>query len=101
MPARRDRKFVTMRLYDEEREILRTLAPSTGYDDRHEALLALVPLAKKAKFEDIRDRERRPLRIGIPDELSAAIDKIVKKTGQPRQHVLIELARRAQESKKS
>jgi hypothetical protein len=80
-----------MRLWPEDRELLQTLGE--GEADRYSALCSLTEIVKGLKLPDIRKRKRRPLRLGVPVELDAAIDKVVQATGQTRLDVLLAAAR--------
>jgi hypothetical protein len=60
--------------------------------DRHQALLDLVPIVEELDLPDIKGRKRRPIRIGIPDELDAAIRDVVDRTGHTYIDVLLAAA---------
>jgi hypothetical protein len=87
-------EYLTVRLYEPERELLQDLGRvRTGEGDRYVALLELVEIVDELPLEDLRERVRRPLRIKIPEGLKQAIDRKVAATGQTFLAVLIEAAR--------
>jgi hypothetical protein len=91
---RRTQRFLTLRLRKEDRELLQNLGRGReGVADRYEALCALREVLSDLRLEDVRDKERRPLRIGIPESLEEAIGEVVGRTGQPFLAVLLEAAR--------
>ena len=57
--------------------------------DRHEALVDLVPIVESLNLPDIRNRTRRPIRIGIPDDLDVAIRRVADSTGQTYVDILV------------
>jgi len=92
--APRPGDYLTLRLYEPERELLQDLGRvRPGVPDRYTALLELVGIVNELELEDVRKRERRPLRIKIPQALKQAIDRKVEATGQTFLAVLIEAAR--------
>jgi hypothetical protein len=87
-------RYATFRLHERDRQLLQNLAQvKPGTEDRHAALLDLVAIVDQLKLEDVRERERRPLRFRIPEELEQAINRKVEATGQNFLTVLIEAAR--------
>src|SRR5262249_43190275 len=86
--------YLTVRLYEAERELLQGLGRlRTGVGDRFTALLELVGIVDGLELEDVRKRKRKPLRIKIPEALRQAIDRKVEATGQTFLAVLLEAAR--------
>jgi hypothetical protein len=86
--------YTTLRLHEADRQLLQDLGRvRPGVQDRYTALLELVGIVDELELEDVRKRERRPLRIRIPEALKQAIDRKVKATGQTFLAVLIEAAR--------
>jgi hypothetical protein len=92
--APRPGHYLTFRLHERDRQLLQDLGRvRPGVEDRHAALLELTEIVDDLELEDVRRRERRPLRIRIPEELEQAIKGKVKATGQTFLAVLIEAAR--------
>ena len=92
--APRAGRYLTFRLYEPDRQLLQDLGRMRpGVEDRHAALLELVAIVDELKLEDVRGRERRPLRIRIPEELEQTINRKAEATGQTFLAVLIEAAR--------
>lgn len=86
-------RYLTFRLHERDRQLLQDLGRvRPGVEDRHGALLELVPIVDEVELEDVRGRERRPLRIRIPEELERAINRKAEATGQTFQAVLIAAA---------
>lgn len=81
---------MTLRLYPNERQLVQDLGrgPEPA-SDRHHALLDLVPIVEELDLPDIRERARQPIRLGIPDELDAAIRAVMENTGQTYIDVLL------------
>ncbi len=92
---KRDRAAtLTFRLHERDRQLLQNLVRvKPGTEDRHAALLELVAIVDQLDLEDVRERERRPLRFRIPEELEEAINRKAEATGQNFLAVLIEAAR--------
>ena len=93
-----NRNFKTFRLFHRERELIRNLG--RGPEDvasRHQALLGLVPIAKELDLPDIHNRQRQPIRIGIPTELDDAIRDVMERTGQNFIDVLLAAAEKYRE----
>ena len=90
---RRERKFRTLRLRSEDKELLQQLGRNDQDLDRHHALLELIAVVKELQLPDIRNESRSPLRLGIPVQLDKAIRKKVDATGQTYIAVLLTAAR--------
>ncbi|WP_339911809.1 hypothetical protein [Symmachiella dynata] len=89
-PELRDRKWVTFRLWPEDRELLRTIADlSDETPDRYTALQQILPIIRDLELEDVREREREPLRLGIPKEVHNALAARSKATGQTITDILL------------
>jgi len=89
-----ERNFVTFRLLKADRDLLRYLGRGPELEeDRHEALLALVPIVEALDMPVIKKSERKPLRFGIPKKLDTAIRKVTDETDQKFIGVLLEAAR--------
>lgn len=92
--TRRERRFITLRLLDEDRDLIQNLAKGReSTPDRHAALSALVPFVRKLSLPDIREQERSALRVGIPAELEDVINEVAERTGQPFVAVFLAAAR--------
>lgn len=97
MTERRDRVYRVFRLYQDDRERLRTLHEVTAVEDRHHALLNLVDIVENMDIPDIRERERQSIRIGIPVELHETIQRRADETGQTYVDILMMAVRNAAE----
>lgn len=87
-------RYLTLRLFEPERQLLQDLGRvRPGVGDRHAALLDLVGVVDDLELPDLRARERRPLRIKVPEELERAINRKVEATGQTFLAVLVAAAR--------
>ena len=64
------------------------VAKGSRIDTKHSA--ALTEILPDLALEDVRGKERRALRIGIPEGLEVAINGIAEQTGQPFLTVLLE-----------
>ena len=92
--APRPGRYLTLRLHEEDRQLLQDLGRMRpGVEDRHAAFLELVPIVDDLELEDVRERERRPLRIRIPEELEQSINRKTEATGQTFLGILIAAAR--------
>ena len=92
--APRPGRYLTFRLHERDRQLLQDLGRvRPGVEDRHAALLELAGIVDELELEDVRGRERRPLRIRIPEELERAINRKAEATGQTFLAVLIGAAR--------
>ena len=90
----RDRKFVTFRFFPEDRELLQHIGKGRPeIEDRYEAFLDLAKLVPGLELPNIKDLERRPIRLGIPAELEEIINKKSEETGQPFITILLEAAK--------
>jgi hypothetical protein len=94
-PSRRYKRYLTLRLFEEDRELLQNLGRGRPeIADRYEAFLEVNQIVQGMEFPDIREKKkRRPIRIAIPQELEATITGIAKATGQPFLTILLEAAR--------
>lgn len=91
--APRPGRYITLRLHEKDRQLLQDLGRvRPGVEDRHAALLELAAIVDELDMEDLRGRERRPLRIRIPESLERAIDRKADATGQTFLAVLIAAA---------
>jgi len=86
----RDRKFLTFRIFPEEKALLQRLGQPK--DERYVALCKLVDIVPELDLQDVRGRKRKPLRLGIPVALDAAIRQKCEETGQPYVGVLLAAA---------
>ncbi len=93
MNDRTDRVYKVFNLHPEDRDRIRLLGFGDGMS-RHEALLQLVPIVERLDMIDIRESQRRPIRIAIPVELDRVIRERKAATGQPYVQILLEAARR-------
>lgn len=94
LELRKERNFVVFRLFQQERELIRNLGRgSESVADRHQALRDLVPIVEELNLPDIRNLKRKPIRIGIPEDLDAAIREVSERTGQTYTDVLLAAAR--------
>lgn len=90
----RERQWVTLRLWPDDRTLLQTLANRQEETrDRYSALCALIPLVRELKLSDIRNRERQALRLGIPQELHNELEQVKQETGHSITDILLETAR--------
>lgn len=88
------RHWFTFRLFAEDHELLKTLTKrQTETKDRHSALLALVPIVQSLSIPKIEKRERKALRIGIPDELYDELERIKDETGHSMTDIILIAAR--------
>jgi hypothetical protein len=95
--APRPGRYITFRLHELDRQLLKDLGRlRPGVEDRHAALLELTGIVNELELENVRGRERRPLRIRIPEELEQAINRKVEATGGTFLGVLLEAAREYQ-----
>jgi hypothetical protein len=91
---RRNKRYLTLRLFEEDRELLQNLGRGRPeIADRYEAFLEVNEIVQGMEFPDIRKKKRRPIRIAIPQELEATITGIAEATGQPFLTILLEAAR--------
>lgn len=91
---RKQRRYMTLRLLPDDRELLQEIGKGrVGIKDRHAALVELAQIVPELDLPDVREMERRPLRLGIPQELEDAIAAKVKETGQTFIAVLLAAAR--------
>lgn len=87
----RPRKFMTFKIYNRDRDMLQNLARvRKDTPDRHAALIKLAEVVPDLDLEDIRDQERRALRLGLPPELEKALQEKQESTGQPIVTILTE-----------
>jgi hypothetical protein len=90
---RRPGRYITFRLHDPERQLLQDLGRvRPGVDDRYAALRNLIPIVEHLEMTDVRERDRRPLRLRIPEDLDQAINRKAGETGQTFLAVLIAAA---------
>ena len=87
---KRERKFRTFRLRPDEKLAIRKLT-SVGARkrDRHMALLELVSLVPTLDLPKVDKSKREPMRLGIPSELDAAINKVKHQTGHTYVSILL------------
>ena len=86
-------RYLTFRLHERDRQLLQDLGRvRPGVEDRHAALLEIAGIVDELELEDVRGRERRPLRVRIPEELERTINRKAEATGQTFLAVLVAAA---------
>lgn len=82
--------FKTFRLLPEDRLLLQNLGRGAdGIENRREALELLSEVLATMQIPNVKDQNRRALRLGIPLELDTRIRQIVEETGQTYIDVLL------------
>ncbi len=90
----RKRKFVTFRLLEEDRRLLKDLGIGREKDpERYHSLCELTQILTELDIPVAQTPERRALRLGIPTDLDQAIREVVKRTKQSYIFILIEAAK--------
>jgi hypothetical protein len=92
---RRERKFRTLKLLPQDRELLRNIGHGRpDVADRYGALLQLTDIVRNEQIpNEPPEPERRSLRLGIPRELDQAVSRLAKRTGRTYISVLLAAAR--------
>lgn len=91
--AKREGRFITLKIFEEERDLLQKLGQGPDDEsDRYTTLAALALLVAGLDLPDIRKQKRRALRVQIPPALDEAIEQKAKATGQPWVTVLLAAA---------
>ena len=89
----REKKFMTLRLLPEDRQLLQDLGRGREkVPDRYTALCELTDIVQKLEIRPVEKQERQPLRLGIPESLDEAIREVVEKTDQTYLHILLAAA---------
>ena len=89
----KDRTFRVFNLLPSDRKGLKDIKEIEELPNRHEALERLIPIVQSMDLEKLEQGDRKPIRLGIPDELHKAINDLKKKTGQTYISILVEAAR--------
>ena len=88
-----DRRFVTLRLYEPERDKIRLLGTGPekkkGFGDRDTVLRQLVPIVKKLAKSLGRKPKPKPIRISMPDKLQKALAAAKENTGYTQLEILM------------
>lgn len=95
--AAKEREQRVFRLLEEDREVLKNLADIIGEENRHAALERLAEIVPTLELEDIRGRERKALRLGIPTKTDQVIREKMEATGQTYTDILLRAAWTAKE----
>lgn len=93
-PKKRERKFLTFRLLEEDRQLLQDLGRVGEEDkDRYHALCELTDIVPELDIPVAEKAERRALRLGIPEDLDVKIREVADRTKQPYLFILLEAAK--------